>query len=110
MALVKAYTYIGVGIQKPYLRAAMENDIKAVCNGEKDAGQIYEEMKNEMKNIYNSVLSKLDMMKVFLENYLNENQNLEESFEYKRTRNANKHTQIAENKKGKKKIQNVNSS
>jgi DNA topoisomerase-3 len=99
MALVKAYTYIGVGIQKPHLRAAMENDIKAVCDGKKDADDTFQEMRDEMKKIYNSVLSKLDIMKGFLENYLKENQNLEDMFRYTKSTTIIKETLQTQNKK-----------
>lgn len=59
---------------KPYLRAALESDLKKICEGKLNANDVYESTKNEIEDIFINVFNNTENMKNFLKNnYLNSN-------------------------------------
>jgi DNA topoisomerase-3 len=72
-ALIKAYRHIGIELYKPYLRSAMEKEMKNVADGLKQSEAVYQEMKKEMEKIFDSVMKKTPQMQKFLKDYLNTN-------------------------------------
>ncbi|TYZ59468.1 hypothetical protein PybrP1_007080 [[Pythium] brassicae (nom. inval.)] len=55
LALVLSYEHMGLDLAKPALRAAMENDCKAIALGQKDCRQVVQTCMEQMKEIFLSV-------------------------------------------------------
>ncbi len=56
VSLVEVYKSIGVELYKPYLRAQMEADMKAIAEGTRPKQVIYKECLAEMKKIFNKTM------------------------------------------------------
>ena len=54
--MVEVYKSIGVELYKPYLRAQMEADMKAIAEGARPKQVIYQECLAEMKKIFNKTI------------------------------------------------------
>ena len=52
ISLVEVYAKMGIDLYKPYLRAQMEADMKAIAEGRKTRNEIYTECLKEMKKIF----------------------------------------------------------
>lgn len=52
LSLVEVYANLGIELYKPYLRAQMEADMKAIADGEKSKDEIYKECVMEMRKIF----------------------------------------------------------
>lgn len=65
-ALLKAYKNIGVELYKPYIRANMEKRFKLICEGTQQCDATYEDIKKNMRLIFERVYEKLDSMISFL--------------------------------------------
>ncbi|CAI5721922.1 hypothetical protein KXD40_004577 [Peronospora effusa] len=52
LALVLSYEHMGLELAKPVLRAAMENDCKAISLGQKQMKQVVQSCMDQMKNIF----------------------------------------------------------
>ncbi|KAL4130516.1 hypothetical protein PRIC2_006512 [Phytophthora ramorum] len=52
LALVLSYEHMGLELAKPVLRAAMENDCKAISLGQKDVQQVVQSCMDQMKSIF----------------------------------------------------------
>lgn len=52
LSLVEVYAKMGIDLYKPYLRAQMESDMKAIADGEKSKQEIYRECLKEMRKIF----------------------------------------------------------
>ncbi|CAI5727617.1 unnamed protein product [Hyaloperonospora brassicae] len=57
LALVLSYEHMGVELAKPKLRAAMENDCKAISLGQKHIKQVVQSCMDQMKSIFMKVTS-----------------------------------------------------
>ena len=53
LSLVQVYAKMGIELYKPYLRARMEADMKAIAEGQKAKQEIQEECLREMRAIFN---------------------------------------------------------
>ena len=51
-SLVEVYAKMGIDLYKPYLRAQMELDMKAIAEGVKTKQEIYTECLKEMRKIF----------------------------------------------------------
>lgn len=52
LSLVEVYAKMGIDLYKPYLRAQMESDMKAIADGKKSKQEIYRECLKEMRKIF----------------------------------------------------------
>ena len=52
LSLVEVYAKMGIDLYKPYLRAQMEADMKAIADGVKTKQEIYTECLKEMRKIF----------------------------------------------------------
>ena len=77
-ALIKSYESLGIELYKPYLRAAMERDMKEVCEGKKQRNSVFNEMKREMRKLFDRVNDSISRMKQFLEKFLEDNKDYEQ--------------------------------
>jgi DNA topoisomerase-3 len=98
LSLIKAYSHIGIDIQKPYLRAAMERDIAAVCKGKKEYNATFEEMRDEMKGLFKNVIENVDKMKKFLVKFVKDNDNYEQEVNIKLHTTASSFPTVVSNK------------
>uniref|UniRef100_K3WHB4 DNA topoisomerase n=1 Tax=Globisporangium ultimum (strain ATCC 200006 / CBS 805.95 / DAOM BR144) TaxID=431595 RepID=K3WHB4_GLOUD len=62
LALVVSYEQMGLDLAKPALRAAMENDCKAISLGQKDCRQVVQACMNQMKEIFLNVNRNADVL------------------------------------------------
>ncbi|KAF1333777.1 DNA topoisomerase 3-alpha, partial [Globisporangium splendens] len=62
LALVVSYEQMGLDLAKPALRAAMENDCKAISLGQKDYRQVVQACMNQMKEIFLNVNRNADVL------------------------------------------------
>ena len=56
VSLVEVYKSIGVELYKPYLRAQMGANMKAIAEGTRPKQVIYQECLAEMKKIFNKTI------------------------------------------------------
>lgn len=52
LSLVEVYAHLGIDLHKPFLRAQMESDMKAIADGKKSKQEIYSECLKEMRKIF----------------------------------------------------------
>ena len=52
LSLVDVYAKMGIELYKPFLRAQMEADMKAIAQGRKSKQEIYDDSIKEMKRIF----------------------------------------------------------
>ena len=58
LGLVEGYIEMGFELSRPYLRAALEADLQAICNGEKNAQEVLRNQINVYKRIFSETVSK----------------------------------------------------
>ena len=51
-SLVEVYSELGIELHKPYLRAAMESDMKEIADGVRSKNDVYKECIQEMRKIF----------------------------------------------------------
>ena len=65
MSLVEVYAKMGIDLYKPYLRAQMEADMKAIAEGVKSRQEIYNECLKEMRKIFIRTIGMAQQFKSF---------------------------------------------
>jgi DNA topoisomerase-3 len=70
MALVECYEDIAVPLNKPYLRAQMEKEMKMIAEGNRKKNEVLKECLQEMEKVFSQVTSKQEKMKGFLKQAL----------------------------------------
>ena len=72
-ALRYGYKKLGMEIYKPNLRAMMEKEIKDVCDGKRNAIQVFNDMKKDMYNMFVKVFDNVEVLKDVIQGFYNEN-------------------------------------
>ena len=68
ITLVEVYKSIGVELFKPYLRAQMEADMRAIAEGTRPKQMIYQECLAEMKKIFTKTMGHAREFKSYFKN------------------------------------------
>jgi DNA topoisomerase IA len=68
VTLVEVYKSIGVELYKPYLRAQMETDMKAIAEGTRPKVVVFQECLAEMKKIFTKMMGHAPEFKSFFKN------------------------------------------
>ena len=69
-SLVEAYRTIGIELYKPYLRAQMEADMKAIADGSRQKQQVFDEALAEMNKIFMQTSSQASIFqRIFSEKF-----------------------------------------
>ena len=72
-ALRFGYKKLGMEIYKPNLRAMMEKEIKDVCEGKRNAIEVFECMKKDMFSMFVKVFDNVEVLKDVIQGFYNEN-------------------------------------
>ena len=72
-ALRYGYKKLGMEIYKPNLRAMMEKEIKDVCDGKRNAIQVFNDMKKDMYSMFVKVFDNVEVLKDVIQGFYNEN-------------------------------------
>ena len=76
MGLVEGYDEIGHNMAKPYLRAELEADLKAICLGEKQKQDVIESMVHKYKQVFIEISANAVKIDQSLSNYFGAPQQL----------------------------------
>ncbi|XP_043282563.1 DNA topoisomerase 3-alpha isoform X2 [Venturia canescens] len=72
IGLVMGYDNMGFQMSKPNLRAELESDLKAICEGRKDPERVLAEQIEKYRNVFKIALERANLIDTALSQYLDE--------------------------------------
>ncbi|KAL7304941.1 hypothetical protein TKK_0002738 [Trichogramma kaykai] len=72
IGLVMGYDRMGFQMSKPNLRAELENDLKLICEGQKQPDEVRQRIINKYREVFREALTKANMIDTALAEYLDE--------------------------------------